>query len=142
MLALGFETQLDELHTWLPPGRQLLLFTATFPLKLREASKRYAGRADHEVTIRIDALRIADARARAKDSANDAGEQRKASLTGAQTHAHTRARETHAPFWRGGHAKLKLFSLSLRDATRRDAALTPGSRVRSRGQKDRARRGG
>ncbi|CAE7564400.1 DBP10 [Symbiodinium microadriaticum] len=43
MLALGFEEQLTVIGSYIRPDRQALLFTATFPGKLRDVSARWMG---------------------------------------------------------------------------------------------------
>ncbi|KAH8075434.1 helicase [Aureococcus anophagefferens] len=54
MLQLGFEEQLDELSRLVPAERQTLLFTATFPQRLRHAADRYVGEPDRVCTIRVN----------------------------------------------------------------------------------------
>ncbi|KAH8082058.1 helicase [Aureococcus anophagefferens] len=54
MLQLGFEEQLDELSRLVPSERQTLLFTATFPQRLRHAADRYVGEPDRVCTIRVN----------------------------------------------------------------------------------------
>ena len=41
MFALGFEQQLDEIFMMIRPDKQAMLFSATFPGKLRDAATRY-----------------------------------------------------------------------------------------------------
>jgi superfamily II DNA/RNA helicase len=43
MLALGFEEQLNAINECIRPDRQTILFTATFPGKLRESSNKWMG---------------------------------------------------------------------------------------------------
>jgi superfamily II DNA or RNA helicase len=43
MLALGFEEQLNAINECIRPDRQTILFTATFPGKLRESSTKWMG---------------------------------------------------------------------------------------------------
>jgi superfamily II DNA/RNA helicase len=43
MLALGFEEQLNTINGFIRPDRQTILFTATFPGKLRESSTKWMG---------------------------------------------------------------------------------------------------
>ena len=54
MLQLGFEEQLDDLAKLVPVRRQTLLFTATFPQRLRAAADRYVGEASRVSTIRVN----------------------------------------------------------------------------------------
>jgi len=73
MLQLGFEEQLHELSRMLPRGRQTMLFTATFPLKLREAAAKWWARPAEAfaVTVRVNTLKLsqsADGKAAAKRS--------------------------------------------------------------------------
>lgn len=46
MLALGFEEQLNSINEAIRPDRQTILFTATFPGKLRESSIKWMGEFD------------------------------------------------------------------------------------------------
>eukprot|EP00928_Gymnodinium_smaydae_P031096 TRINITY_DN22944_c0_g1_i1.p1 TRINITY_DN22944_c0_g1~~TRINITY_DN22944_c0_g1_i1.p1 ORF type:complete len:785 (-),score=238.24 TRINITY_DN22944_c0_g1_i1:8-2362(-) len=59
MLALGFEPQLTAITKAIRPNRQALLFSATFPGKLREAAEQWLGA--ERVTIRVAALETAGA---------------------------------------------------------------------------------
>lgn len=61
MLALGFEEQISTLLAQIRPDRQVLLFTATFPGKLREATNKWVDRA---VTIRCSTMEITSAQER------------------------------------------------------------------------------
>jgi ATP-dependent RNA helicase DDX5/DBP2 len=53
MLQLGFEEQLDSMAASVPGKRQTLLFTATFPGKLRDAAARWVR--SLTVTVRVNA---------------------------------------------------------------------------------------
>ena len=53
MLQLGFEEQLDAVAATVPGKRQTLLFTATFPGKLRDAAARWVR--SLTVTVRVNA---------------------------------------------------------------------------------------
>ena len=53
MLQLGFEEQLDSIAATVPGKRQTLLFTATFPGKLRDAAARWVR--SSTVTVRVNA---------------------------------------------------------------------------------------
>ena len=55
MLQLGFEEQLDAVAATVPGKRQTLLFTATFPGKLRDAAARWVR--SLTVTVRVNASR-------------------------------------------------------------------------------------
>ena len=55
MLQLGFEEQLDAIAATVPGKRQTLLFTATFPGKLRDAAARWVRQLT--VTVRVNASR-------------------------------------------------------------------------------------
>ena len=55
MLQLGFEEQLDSIAATVPGKRQTLLFTATFPGKLRDAAARWVR--SSTVTVRVNASR-------------------------------------------------------------------------------------
>lgn len=56
MLALGFEPQLSAIMKSVRPNRQLLLFSATFPGKLREAAELWM--APERVVIRVAAVEL------------------------------------------------------------------------------------
>jgi superfamily II DNA/RNA helicase len=56
MLALGFAEQLDAITSQIRPDRQALMFTATFPGKLRDACITWLG--DDYVSIRCGTLDI------------------------------------------------------------------------------------
>ena len=58
MLQLGFEAQLDAIAGSIPGKRQTLLFTATFPGKLRDAAARWVRALT--VTMRVNAQRGAE----------------------------------------------------------------------------------
>lgn len=57
MLALGFEDQLDAIAKVINKDRQCLLFSATFPLRLREASARWMT-SEGQVTVRVGTVDV------------------------------------------------------------------------------------
>eukprot|EP00927_Polykrikos_kofoidii_P056172 TRINITY_DN50334_c0_g1_i1.p1 TRINITY_DN50334_c0_g1~~TRINITY_DN50334_c0_g1_i1.p1 ORF type:complete len:722 (-),score=119.14 TRINITY_DN50334_c0_g1_i1:105-2270(-) len=56
MLALGFEAQLNAIMGAIRPNRQSLLFSATFPGKLRESAEQWM--AKERVIIRVAAMEV------------------------------------------------------------------------------------
>ncbi|CAE7191968.1 DBP2, partial [Symbiodinium natans] len=60
MLQLGFEDQLDAIAKAIRRDRQCLLFSATFPLRLRQAADRWLTSKD-KVVIRVGAVDIGGA---------------------------------------------------------------------------------
>lgn len=56
MLALGFEAQLDALAKGIRSDRQSLLFSATFPLRLREATDRWMSK--RQVVVRVSTMEL------------------------------------------------------------------------------------
>lgn len=57
MLSLGFEKQLDLIAAQVMPDRQSLLFSATFPGRLREAADRWVGQS---VKVRISTVELSN----------------------------------------------------------------------------------
>ena len=57
MLELGFEEQLNAIAEAIRPDRQTLLFSATFPGKLRAAAARWLG-GERTVSIRCNTLKL------------------------------------------------------------------------------------
>lgn len=57
MLSLGFAEQLDAIAKQLRPGRQVVLFSATFPGRLRELSEQWA---PDSVIIRCNTMEVTD----------------------------------------------------------------------------------
>lgn len=57
MLELGFEPQLETISAAIRPDRQTMLFSATFPGKLRAAAARWLG-GERTVSVRIGALQV------------------------------------------------------------------------------------
>ena len=71
MLALGFEEQLNAISQFVRPDRQTLLFSATFPGKLRNVSAKWLtnsdqsgnevkGVVDNSVIIRVNTMELSD----------------------------------------------------------------------------------
>lgn len=71
MLALGFEEQLNAVSQFVRPDRQTLLFSATFPGKLREVSTKWltantqetkgsSGTSDNCIIIRVNTLEFSN----------------------------------------------------------------------------------
>jgi superfamily II DNA/RNA helicase len=58
MLALGFADQLDAIAGQIRPDRQAMMFTATFPGRLRDSCTRWLGDPDSCVSIRCGTLDI------------------------------------------------------------------------------------
>lgn len=78
MLSLGFEEQLNQILSQIRPDRQTVLFSASFPGRLREAASRWMR---DEVVIRCNTLEVAGPRqhdgnssSRATDSSDLRGE--------------------------------------------------------------------
>lgn len=59
MLLLGFEAQLDAISAHIRPDRQTLLFSATFPGRLRAAAIKWLGEEENTVTIRVNTIEVA-----------------------------------------------------------------------------------
>jgi superfamily II DNA/RNA helicase len=59
MLAMGFVEQLQVLSSYLHPDRQLLMFSATFPGKLREISQQWLGN-ETSLMIRCNTMEVED----------------------------------------------------------------------------------
>ena len=57
MLSLGFAEQLDAIAKQLRPGRQVVLFSATFPGRLRELSEQWA---PESVIVRCNTMEVTD----------------------------------------------------------------------------------
>jgi ATP-dependent RNA helicase DDX5/DBP2 len=51
MMDLGFEEQLDTISTHIRPDRQTLLYSATFPARLRAAAKRWLGERNYLASL-------------------------------------------------------------------------------------------
>ena len=56
MLSMGFEEQLNDILAHIRPDRQTLLFSASFPGRLREASRKWVS--DEVISIRCSTLEI------------------------------------------------------------------------------------
>ena len=93
MLAMGFEEQLNAVSQFVRPDRQTLLFSATFPGKLREVSTKWltttqanttlASKATESVIIRVNTLEFSNVKetpSEKKNEAKQALEQSMASL--------------------------------------------------------------
>mmetsp|Transcript_50477 Transcript_50477/g.163390 ORF Transcript_50477/g.163390 Transcript_50477/m.163390 type:complete len:670 (+) Transcript_50477:60-2069(+) len=81
MLALGFEKQLDELAKVVRLDRQTLLFSATFPLKVRQAAERWLS--PQHVLIRVAALEVDHGAA--PDALGDGGDEEAPDMKGTLT---------------------------------------------------------
>lgn len=70
MLSLGFEEQLNSVSSQIRPDRQTLLFSATFPGKLREVSAKWL---EDPVTIRVNVMDMdtKDEKEKVKESAKE-----------------------------------------------------------------------
>lgn len=67
MLALGFEPQLDAIAKGIRSDRQCLLFSATFPGRLRDAAERWMSM-DNQVLVRVATMNVG---AEGVDAADD-----------------------------------------------------------------------
>jgi superfamily II DNA/RNA helicase len=92
MLALGFEEQLNAVSQFVRPDRQTLLFSATFPGKLRDVSAKWlsarnesgsatAPTADKCVIIRVNTLEFNDVKATPSEKKIEAKAQKQAQET-------------------------------------------------------------
>ena len=71
MLTLGFMEQLNAISAQIRPDRQSLLFTATFPGKLREAADKWC---TNSVIIRCNTMELEIKASKKIDNAEEAGE--------------------------------------------------------------------
>ena len=71
MLTLGFMEQLNAISAQIRPDRQSLLFTATFPGKLREAADNWC---TNSVIIRCNTMELEIRASKKIDNAEEAGE--------------------------------------------------------------------
>jgi len=73
MLALGFEPQLEAISKGIRPDRQCLLFSATFPLRLREAADTWMAAPERRVLVRVATMEVGAAEAEAEEHGDDEG---------------------------------------------------------------------